>query len=252
MILSDDRSFRSFFLQRPANRQLTPPWSLTLVLDALAKPPFEPMCKASLHHLSIKTAFLIAIASGQRRSTIHALSTAPGHIRWERQGVRLIPKISFIAKNQSDSSGSIEVFLSPLSDFSSVKEDKSWCPVRALKWYLDRTKVFRKDDQLFLISRQPFSPASRETISRWIVEAIQAAGSEALLSGNPPRAHDTRSISTSWALFQGSPLEDIMRAAFWRSPNSFTSFYLKDVPSGEARFATSVLRAASSSLSSPR
>ena len=243
---------RSFFLKRPANRSLTPSWSLPLVLDALAKPPFEPMSKASLHHLSIKTAFLIAIASGQRRSTIQALSTAPGHIRWENHGVRLVPRPSFIAKNQTDSSGAIEVFLSPLSEFSSVKEDKTWCPVRALKWYLDKTRVFRKDDQLFLISRHPFSPASRETVSRWIVEAIQAAGSEALLSENPPKAHDTRSVSTSWALFQGVPLEDILRAAFWRSPNSFTSFYLKDVPSGEVRFASSGLRAASSSLPAPR
>ena len=243
---------KSFFLKRPANRRLTPAWGLPLVLDALAKPPFEPLCKASLHHLSIKTAFLIAIASGQRRSSIHALSNAPGHIRWERHGVRLIPKPSFIAKNQTDSSGAIEVFLSPLSEFSSVKEDKVWCPVRALKWYLDRTKVFRKNDQLFLISRQPYSPASRETISRWLVEAIQAAGPEALLSENPPKAHETRSISTSWALFQGIPLEDIMKAAFWRSPTSFTSFYLKDVPSGDVRFASSVLRAASSSLPAPR
>ena len=185
---------KSFFLKRPANRSLTPAWSLPLVLDALSKPPFEPLAKASLHHLSVKTAFLIAIASGQRRSSIHALSTAPGHIRWERHGVRLIPHPSFIAKNQSESSGSVEVFLRPMSEFSSVKEDRSWCPVRALKWYLDKTKAFRKSDQLFLISRQPFSPASRETISRGIVEAIQAAGSEALLSENPPRAHDTRSI----------------------------------------------------------
>ena len=244
---------RAFHLKRPQNRRLTPSWSLPKVLEALAQPPYEPLSEASLHHLSIKTAFLLAIASGQRRSTLHALSVAPGHLRWEREGVRLIPNSTFIAKNQSESSGTVEIVLKSLKEFSSIVEDKVWCPVRALKWYVDKTRGIRNDhDQLFLISRQPFSPASRETISRWIVEAIRAAGSEALLSEDPPKAHDTRSISTSWALFQGVPLEDILRAAYWRSPSSFTSFYLRDIPSGEASFATSVLRAASSSLPAPR
>ena len=55
------------------------------------------------------------------------------------------------------------------------------------------------------------------------MEAIQSAGRDALFSVEKPRAHDTRSVSTSWALFQGSALEDILRAAFWRSPNSFIS-----------------------------
>jgi len=72
------------------------------VLEALAKQPFEPLAKASLMDLTIKTSFLVALASGQRRSTLHALSTAPWLIRWERDGVRLIPRPDFIAK-QHDS-----------------------------------------------------------------------------------------------------------------------------------------------------
>ena len=82
---------KSFSLKRPSFKPLTPAWSLPKVLDALARPPFEPLCSATLLHTSIKTAFLMAIASGQRRSSLHALSVAPGHIRWEGRGVRLIP-----------------------------------------------------------------------------------------------------------------------------------------------------------------
>ncbi|XP_063955551.1 uncharacterized protein LOC135154172 [Lytechinus pictus] len=238
------RLMRAFFLKRPPKKRLTPSWSLPAVLNTLAKPPFEPLAKSSLHDLSIKTAFLIAVASGQRRSSIHALTISPGHIRWEWRGVRLIPTPSFIAKNQTATSGSIEFFLAPLSDLSSVTEDKVWCPVRALKWYLDRTKTLRNSDQLFVTSCEPFAAASRDTISRWIVEAIKSAGDDALLSDTRPRAHDTRSIATSWALFNGVALDDILRAAFWRSSNSFTSFYLKDIPSGEALYASSALRAA--------
>ena len=78
--------FGLFFLQRPPSRSLIPSWSLPAVLNTLSEAPFEPLAKASLHHLTLKTAFLVAIASGQRRCTIHALSTAAGHIRWEKSG----------------------------------------------------------------------------------------------------------------------------------------------------------------------
>ena len=109
-------------------------------------------------------------------------------------------------KNQSDTSGSIEVvllllLLLLLSDFSSVVGDKLWCPVRALIWYLLKTTSFHKSDQLFLISRETFSATSRDTISRWLVSVIRTAGPEALTPGRSPRAHDTRSVSSSWALF---------------------------------------------------
>ena len=43
------------------------------------------------------------------------------------------------------------------------------------------------------------------------------------------RAHDTRRLSSSWALFNGVAVTDIMEAAHWSSENTFTSFYLKDV-----------------------
>ena len=70
---------RALFLQRPPVRKLLPSWSLPTVLEALSKAPFEPLAEASLRNLTIKTAFLVAIASGQRRSALHALSSAPGH-----------------------------------------------------------------------------------------------------------------------------------------------------------------------------
>ena len=54
-----------------------------MVLRALSGAPFEPLHKAYLHCLAIKTAFLVAITSGHRVSTMHALSIEPGHIRWE-------------------------------------------------------------------------------------------------------------------------------------------------------------------------
>ena len=238
---------RAFFLERPPKRKLLPAWSLPRVLEALAKAPFEPLAEASLRDVTIKTVFLMAIASGQRRSALHALSAAPGHIRWERGGVRLIPNPSYVAKNQTASSKPVEIFIQPLSAHSSVSEDKVWCPVRALKYYWSRTKDRRSGDQLFMITKEPFSPASRDVISKWIVAAIQAAGPSALSPGVTPRAHDTRSISASWALFSGVSVKEIQQAAYWQTPNSFISFYLRDVPAAEPSFSRAALLAAAHS-----
>ena len=55
---------RSFELQRPVQRSLTPKWDLSLVLSCLQKAPFEPLHKVSKLHVTIKTAFLLALVDG--------------------------------------------------------------------------------------------------------------------------------------------------------------------------------------------
>ena len=202
------------------------------------------MNKASLHYITIKTVFLVAIASGHRVSTLQALSIEPGHLRWEAKGVRLIPRADFIAKNQTHSSPLVEIFLPSISSVSSVKEDKVWCPVRALRWYLDKVKSKRTSSSLFVTQIEPFKAASKATIARWLVDCIKSAGNEALLSDHV-HAHDTRAISTSWALFNGATLSEIQSAAYWSTPNTFISCYLKDIPRGEAAFASAVFKVGS-------
>ena len=49
-----------------------PKWNLSVVLNELTKAPFEPMKDTDFKHLNLKTAFLLALASGKRRSEIHA------------------------------------------------------------------------------------------------------------------------------------------------------------------------------------
>ena len=133
-----------------------------------------------------------------------------------------------------------EVFLPALKTLSSVEQDKLWCPVRALKWYVHKTKTLRSSDQLFISIHSPHGAVSPDTISRWIVQAIKAGGDTTF---PPPqvRAHDTRGVASSWALFQGIPLEVILKAAYWHNKNTFTSCYLSDVITNEALFASAVL-----------
>ena len=59
---------RSFKLQRPVQRSLTPKWDLSWVLVCLQKAPYEPLHKASKLHVTIKIAFLLALATAKRCS----------------------------------------------------------------------------------------------------------------------------------------------------------------------------------------
>ena len=62
----------SFHRDRPKSSRNLPKWNLSVVLNELTKAPFEPMKDTDLKHLTLKTAFLLALASGKRRSEIHA------------------------------------------------------------------------------------------------------------------------------------------------------------------------------------
>ena len=61
-------------LQHPKIKEWCPNWNLPLVLAYITSPPFEPIMKASLWHLTLKTVVLLKIASGRCRNELHALS----------------------------------------------------------------------------------------------------------------------------------------------------------------------------------
>ncbi|XP_071501562.1 uncharacterized protein [Diadema antillarum] len=194
------RLMKSFFLNKPNRKMLSPTWSLPKVLQALARPPYEPMQEATLKELTIKTFFLVEASSGQRQSSIHALSSETGHLCWEKNKVRLLPRARFLAKNQHEASPSLEIVLPSISSLSSVPEDRLWCPVRALKCHVHRTRELRSSRQLFVSYQAPHGAVSRDSISRWIVTAIKAGGQEALFA-DKIQAHDTQGLAASWALF---------------------------------------------------
>ena len=139
------RLLDSFHRDKPKGRRGVPTWNLSLVLHQLTKAPFDPMRKASLKHLTFKTVFLLALGSGKRRSEIHAwlYKNIRHQENWSR--VSLYPSPSFLSKNQLARDGPAFVApvvlpaLAPCLN-KSLKEDKSLCPVRALRYNLDTTK----------------------------------------------------------------------------------------------------------------
>ena len=106
------------------------------------------MKDTDLKHLTIKTAFLLALAFSKRRSEMCAwvVNKVSNLGQWDK--VALFPSSDFIAKNQLTREGSQCASLVTIPALTTIvdrqfKEDGTLCPVRALRYYLDLTKDLR-------------------------------------------------------------------------------------------------------------
>ena len=242
------------FHERPPDRSLVPAWDLSLALGVVADSPYEPMHLLDLPELTRKTVFLVAAASGRRVSEIHALSTKEGHLRFSNGAVSLLPRAGFLAKNQTLDFTPKPIVLPDLRKASGSPDCGPWCPVRALKYYLQKTERLRlrpdgtTEDRLFLITVSPFTPAKKSTMARWIIQVIKESLSrqESQLAGSHVRAHDLRAQMASWALYKGASIQEVMDAAGWSSSTTFQSVYLRDPLCAQATTSARVLSAATS------
>ena len=220
------------------NRNPGPKWSLTLVLNMLRNAPFEPLNTASLKLLTLKTVFLLALASGKRRGEIHAIHKKS--ISWphNKKSITLRPLPSFIAKTQlATDVRALQPFqIKSLRDYISqgMDEDMKLCPVRAIFAYLDRTENLREGKQLLFISfKQGFSKdIAKSTISGWhkktIVMAYESSKDQEFKM-NEVKAQQVRAFAASTAFYNKFSIQDVMDACTWSNHNTFTSFYLRDM-----------------------
>ena len=234
-----NRLLDGFHRDRSKGRRGIPAWNLSLVLHQLTKAPFEPLKKASLKYLTFKTVFLLALGSGKRRSEMHAWLNRNIRHQADWSMVSLYPSSSFLSKNQLARDGPDSVApvvipaLSPSLD-KSLKEDSSLCPVRALRYYLDKTQELRQNKELIFVSfKKGFSKdISPATLSSWIKQTAilcyQLSDQESL-DLHQVKAHDVRAFAASRAFHGGVSLDQILSACHWKSHNTFTQFYLKDL-----------------------
>ncbi len=107
-------------------------------------------------------------------------------------------------------------------------------PVRALDAYVQRATLWLKNEQLLVCYGPPNkgSPASKQRMSKWVVEAISLVYESA---GQPSpmavRSHSTRSMVASKALISGVALQEVYDASGWSSPHTFIIFYSLDLDS---------------------
>ena len=169
-----NRLLSSFHRDRPKSSRNLPKWNLSVVLNELTKAPFKPMKDTDLKHLTLKTAFLLALASGKRGSEIYAwVANKVSNLgQWEK--VALLPS-DFIAKNQLAKEGSQSVSPVTIPALTIIvdrqfKEDRTLCPVWALRYYLDRIKDLRGSRSLLFISFKKGHTSDTSRYTLFLVE----------------------------------------------------------------------------------
>ncbi|KAI2644633.1 Tyrosine recombinase slr0733 [Labeo rohita] len=205
----------------PPRPHLVPSWDLSIALQGLREVPFEPLASVELKHLSLKTAFLTALASIKRVGDLQAFSVDKACLEFGPGDFHVIlrPRLGYVPKV-------VNLQALPLEEADPASA--LLCPVRTLRIYVDRTRHFRRTEQLFVCfgGQQKGNAVSKQRLAHWVVDAISLSYQN---QGEPcplgVHAHSTQSVASSYALAHGASLADICRAAGWATPNTFARFY---------------------------
>ena len=236
---------RAFRLERPVQRRIMPKWDLHLVLLSLMRPPFTSQSEDDgessddvipLKWRTLKCLFLLALASARRRSYLHALSIAPGKCVFARGNtqrqlvVSLLPEPGFLAKNQLPTQAPEWITVLGIATLNPTEPEWMLCPVRQLKLYIrDLERIRGGRQRMFIHWNHSITDIMRSHISRWIVETVKEAYTQADHQYDRVTAHEVRALSASWAYNCQVALPDILSAAFWRSSGVFQNSYLPDM-----------------------
>ena len=138
-----------------------------------------------MKHLTFKTIFCLALGSGKCRSEIHAWQNRNIRHQSDWSEVSLYPSPSFLSKNQVAKEGPDSVApgvitaLVPTLD-RSLESDRSLCPVRALRYYVDRTSDLRQNKEVVLsplrkvstkTSHLPLSPVGSSRLRSYVMSS---------------------------------------------------------------------------------
>ena len=181
--------------------------------------PVEPMGKASLKHITLKTVFLVAITTFRRCSDLQSLRIGEEAMSVQKKGLTFIRQD--LSKQDRPSHYGSKIFV------PAFTSNKQLDPKRALYLYLKITDSFRQDDSskdetmLFLSIKKPHKPVSSQTISRWIVKTVKMAYKFDIAG---VKGHSTRAVGPSWALYNGASIKSIWEAAGWSRETSFIIF----------------------------
>ncbi len=113
-------------------------------------------------------------------------------------------------------------------------DEKSLCPVRALRICHERTKsTLPRSRRLWKpIKSGKSTDIAAATISSWIKKTIVMCLEIAQVDEIPYsriKAHSVQAIASSLAFAKGVPLDQVLSFCSWAAHNTFTSFYLSDL-----------------------
>ena len=107
-----------------------------------------------------------------------------------------------------------------------------------MEQYLTSTTDTRGDiREIFISTKKPYKPVSRNTVSRWTKFVLQTAGINTVFGDGSPRA-----AASTKARQCGLPLDEILSAGGWARESTFAKFYQKELCEAGNSFASAVLR----------
>ncbi len=152
--------------------------------------------------------------------------------------VTLYPDLDFVAKTQALDAVAEPIKLKAFTSVGGADIDRKLCPVRSLLQYRKATAApeCRKGRKKLFISYKPSKSdeIKRATISSWICKLIHLAYES---EGSDPRAlelhkvsaHEVRALSASTSVFRGMTVDTVLQSCTWKSRNTFSDFYLRDM-----------------------
>lgn len=201
-------------------------WDVNLIFNLFKK--WGRNKDLSLYRITAKTAVLLLLLTAQRGQTIWRLNVSGLEIL----DLELVFRLKHMLKHNRPGE--------PLDTLRvpAYPKDPLLCPRVTVKHYLKRTRQVRNHaDQLLLITREPFTAASRDTVSRWTKSVLKWAG----INTKHFSSHSTRGAATSKACALGIDLNLLLKQASWKNAETFGKHYNKTILRSDETLAHLVL-----------
>ena len=212
------RLLKGVKLNRPSLPRYTCTWDPNLVLNHL-----KEANNATRKELTLNLTMLLALVTGQRAQTLHAL------------------KINEMEIGDDEAVFTISKPLKTRGPGETIHlykfENEKLCVVSLLHQYLSMTKGVSRDDNLLISFIRPYKKVTCDTIRRWLLVVMEESGVNTAIF----KAHSTRAAAASAAHRHKVPIASIMKAGMWKSANTFAKFYNRPVETVDNSFAQGVL-----------
>ena len=213
-----------------------PRWDLDTVLNYLCSEPFEPMESADLWHVTMKTVFLMFVASGRRAGELACLTRRSTG----RSRLFLAWPPSFRPKNYNQLQDNLRRLgrFGPTSpsirmlDFNDP--DNVLCPVRAYRHYLARTTAPQFSKYYLWDYGDDKEKINILKLSRTFIKTVENAHTYANLSKPKPIGpHQARKLAASYGILLCNNVLDeqhLMQDMGYSSLGAMKKVYIREVP----------------------
>ena len=198
-------------------------WNADRVLTYfLSLPPNRHLSRVQM---SGKCIVMLMLASGRRKADLMGLDVHRDFMR--KTDNCFYFTLNKLSKGNINNTNDFMQFV----EFHRFNPEPQICPYTTIVDYLIyvRNTVFPPPShtKFFTTTVLNATPAHPETVRRWALETLDAAGIE------NPSVHSIRSAHSSKAVLLGENIDSVMQRCGWRKTSTFYQHYLHPVAAGE-------------------